>query len=247
MERYIIPSVFQAIQLCQFIAESKTGLTATQIEVALHLPRTSVFRLLKTLSSERIIEKRGTRYFYGSRVYEISSANSRARYVQRLIAPSLASLLTSSDCSAIICVPGDYCAFVIDVLDAHPSRISSIRPGSKLPLFHSAPGHIMLTHHDRYEPHRYSEETTFFDQNLATKHRTEVCTRGYAMSYYKKRNTTLLSVPVFIKEGELVAMLAVELEGEKTDYKALQAWGEKLKSIARILVTYSFTDEEEVV
>ncbi len=247
MERYIIPSVFQAIQLCQFIAESKTGLTATQIEETLHLPRTSVFRLLRTLSSERVIDKRGTRYFYGSRVYEISAANSRARYVQRLIAPSLASLLASSDCSAIICVPGDYCAFVIDVLDACPSRISSIRPGSKLPLFNSAPGHIMLTHHKRYTRLRDAEKIALFDQNLATKYRTEVCTRGFAMSYYKKRNATLLSVPVFLKEGELIAMVAVELVGEETNYKTLQSWGEKLKSIARIPVTYSLTGEEEVV
>jgi IclR family acetate operon transcriptional repressor len=247
MERYIIPSVFQAIQLCQFIAKSKTGLTATQIEETLHLPRTSVFRLLRTLSSERVIEKRGTRYFYGSRVYEISAANSRARHLQRLIAPSLASLLASSDCSAIICVPGDYCAFVIDVLDARPSRISSIRPGSKLPLFNSAPGHIMLTYHNRYTRLKDSEKIAFFDKNLATKYRTEVCTRGFAMSYYTRRDATLLSVPVFAKEGEFVAMLAVELEGKEFDYKTLQSWGEKLKSIARIPLTFSLADEEESV
>ena len=60
MERYVIPSVMQALQLCQAIAESRSGLSASEIESALKLPRTSVFRLLRTLTSERVVEKRGS-------------------------------------------------------------------------------------------------------------------------------------------------------------------------------------------
>jgi len=247
MERYIIPSVFQAIQLCQFVAESKDGLTAVQIEDTLQIPRTSVFRLLRTLTSERVIEKRGTRYFHGSRIYQISAANSQGRHIQKLIAPALASLLESEDCSAIICVPGDNCAFVIDVLDPCPNHISAIRPGAKLPLFESAPGHILLTYHSRYQRIPHDIDSDYFDPKLAVELRTNVCTRGFATSYFTKRDTTLLSVPVFSREGELIAMLAVELRGNVASYKALHVWGKKLKLIARIPVSYSPSGEEEVV
>ncbi|HAU26079.1 MAG TPA: IclR family transcriptional regulator, partial [Alteromonas australica] len=53
MDRYLIPSVFQAIQLCDLLAQNAEGLAAAEIESALSLPRTSVFRLLRTLVSER--------------------------------------------------------------------------------------------------------------------------------------------------------------------------------------------------
>ena len=126
MERYVIPSVMQALQLCQAIAESRSGLSASEIESALNLPRTSVFRLLRTLTSERVVEKRGTKYFYGTRIYEISAANSRSRYVQRIVAPELSKLIAPTNASAIICTLGDYCAFVIDVLDARDKQITTM-------------------------------------------------------------------------------------------------------------------------
>ena len=180
MERYVIPSVMQALQLCQAIAESRSGLSASEIESALKLPRTSVFRLLRTLTSERVVEKRGTKYFYGTRIYEISAANSRSRYVQRITAPALSKLIATTNASAIICTLGDYCAFVIDVLDAREKQITTIRPGTKLPLFESAAGHVMLAYHPKYQNMNDSSHPANFDEQQAAKLRATTCTRGYA-------------------------------------------------------------------
>ena len=182
MERYVIPSVMQALQLCQAIAESRSGLSASEIESALKLPRTSVFRLLRTLTSERVVEKRGTKYFYGTRIYEISAANSRSRYVQRITAPALSKLIATTNASAIICTLGDYCAFVIDVLDAREKQITTIRPGTKLPLFESAAGHVMLAYHPKYQNMNDSSHPANFDEQQAAKLRATTCTRGYAVS-----------------------------------------------------------------
>ncbi len=177
MERYVIPSVMQALQLCQAIAESRSGLSASEIESALNLPRTSVFRLLRTLTSERVVEKRGTKYFYGTRIYEISAANSRSRYVQRIVAPELSKLIAPTNASAIICTLGDYCAFVIDVLDARDKQITTIRPGTKLPLFESAAGHVMLAYHPKYQNMDDSNHPAYFDEHQAAKLRASTTLR----------------------------------------------------------------------
>lgn len=234
MERYVIPSVMQALQLCQAIAESRSGLSASEIESALKLPRTSVFRLLRTLTSERVVEKRGTKYFYGTRIYEISAANSRSRYVQRIVAPELSKLIAPTNASAIICTLGDYCAFVIDVLDARDKEITTIRPGTKLPLFESAAGHVMLAYHPKYQNMDDSNHPAYFDEHQAAKLRATTCTRGFAVSHYLPRNVTLVAVPVFMRDGELVSVLAIELDGVIHDFKFLLAWSTKLKDIARL-------------
>ena len=234
MERYVIPSVMQALQLCQAIAESRSGLSASEIESALKLPRTSVFRLLRTLTSERVVEKRGTKYFNGTRIYEISAANSRSRYVQRITAPALSKLIATTNASAIICTLGDYCAFVIDVLDAREKQITTIRPGTKLPLFESAAGHVMLAYHPKYQNMNDSTHPANFDEQQAAKLRATTCTRGYAVSHFAPRNVTLVAVPVFMRDGELVSILAIELDGVIHDFKILQAWSTKLKDIARL-------------
>lgn len=234
MERYVIPSVMQALQLCEAIAESRSGLSASEIESALNLPRTSVFRLLRTLTSERVVEKRGTKYFYGTRIYEISAANSRSRYVQRIVAPELSKLIAPTNASAIICTLGDYCAFVIDVLDARDKQITTIRPGTKLPLFESAAGHVMLAYHSKYQNMDDSNHPAYFDEHQAAKLRATTCTRGFAVCHYLPRNVTLVAVPVFMRDGELVSILAIELDGVIHDFKILQAWSTKLKDIARL-------------
>lgn len=234
MERYVIPSVMQALQLCQAIAESRSGLSASEIESALNLPRTSVFRLLRTLTSERVVEKRGTKYFYGTRIYEISAANSRSRYVQRIVASELSKLIAATNASAIICTLGDYCAFVIDVLDARDKQITTIRPGTKLPLLESAAGHVMLAYHPKYQNMDDSNHPAYFDEHQAAKLRATTCTRGFAVSHYLPRNVTLVAVPVFMRDGELVSILAIELDGVIHDFKILQAWSTKLKDIARL-------------
>ncbi|MCP5011650.1 MAG: helix-turn-helix domain-containing protein, partial [Aestuariibacter sp.] len=47
MERYLIPSVNHACQIFRLLANSENGMTMHDLEVALDLPRTTLFRLLR--------------------------------------------------------------------------------------------------------------------------------------------------------------------------------------------------------
>ncbi|MEC8229391.1 MAG: helix-turn-helix domain-containing protein, partial [Pseudomonadota bacterium] len=66
MERYLIPSVNHACQIFRLLANSENGMTMHDLEVALDLPRTTLFRLLRTLCNEQMLEKRGKRYYCGT-------------------------------------------------------------------------------------------------------------------------------------------------------------------------------------
>jgi len=61
-ERYTIPSVVHACEILRLMATKEQGLSMQALEEALSLPRTTVFRLLKTLLAENLLEKRGKLY-----------------------------------------------------------------------------------------------------------------------------------------------------------------------------------------
>lgn len=250
MERYIIPSVFQAIQLCQTLASSKDGLRAADIEHALQVPRTTVFRLLKTLLSERVVEKRGTRYVYGRRIYEVNAADVNRRTAQNKLTQPLARLIDGHSCSALISIPSETGALTVDVIDSSASYLCPIRAGTQLSLFKSAPGQIALAYYPQLlerQPEENSPLNNDLNQASASKCRSEACTRGYAVTYCSKRQSTLIAVPAFSANGELTAILSLYFPSILKNTEQLYQWSNKLKSISRIPSDSSVQSTREAI
>ena len=240
MDRYIIPSVFQAVQLCEVLANSDSGLRASDIEHALQIPRSTVFRLIRTLLGARVIDKKGTRYVYGRRIYEVTatdmSRRSRRSAQQQMVSP-LAALIKGHECSALIGIPSESGALVVDVIDASLTAICPHRPGAQLGLFDSALGQIVLAHYlftfDKANQQAV-DAIKSVETSLASKIRAETCTRGFSITYCSKEESTLLAVPVFSVDGELSAILSLYFSERVKDVLKIQQWAQKLKSIARI-------------
>lgn len=233
MDRYVIPSVFQAIQLCEILASSDNGLRAADIEHALQVPRTTVFRLLRTLVSERVVEKKGTRYVYGRRVYEVNATDLSRRRAQKQLTLPLANLIKGEQCSALISIPSERCALVVDVIDASLTSLSPIRAGTHLPLFDSAPGQIVLA----YLPRLITDNASDYSADAeaakrALKLRADVCARGYALTHSDKRNDSLLAVPVFSGDGEFSAVLSLYFPEKLAVPTQVSEWSQKLRSVA---------------
>ena len=233
MERYIIPSVYQAIQLCRTLGDAEYGMTSLALEEQLQLPRSSVFRLLKTLCSERLIEKRGTRYYLANGMYGIGGAAPRLQKFQRLLAAPLTALTGDTTHTAILCVPADNCAVAADVFCSNSHRLSAIRPGMQLSLTGSAPGHIMLAYHPRYRDEN-SLNIAELDSRRVMKLAAQTCTRGFAVSDAPAGRGQLVSVPVLASDGELLAMLCLELDEHHGDAELLSHWAGKLKPVAAL-------------
>lgn len=237
MDRYIIPSVFQAVQLCEVLANADSGLRASDIEHALQIPRSTVFRLIRTLLGARVIDKKGTRYVYGRRIYEVTATDMSRRSAQQQMVSPLAALIKGHECSALIGIPGESGALVVDVIDASLTFICPYRPGAQLGLFDSALGQIVLAHHSFTfdKAHQQSAEIiNAVEISLASKIRAETCTRGFSITYCDKEESTLLAVPVFSVDGELSAILSLYFSESVKDVLKIQQWTQKLKSIARI-------------
>ncbi len=235
MDRYSIPSVFQAIQLCEILALSDDGMRAADIEHALKVPRTTVFRLLRTLLGERVIEKKGTRYIFGRRVYEVNATDYSRRRAQHELTDPLATLIRNHQCSALICIPSEACALTVDVIDASLSHVCPIRSGTPLSLIDSAPGQIVLAYLPSVtERHIFSRshENNKEAMSWALKKRAQVCTRGFALTHCKEKNSTQIAVPVFAVNGEFSAVLSLYFSEKLVDVARIVQWSQKLKAVA---------------
>lgn len=237
VDRYIIPSVFQAVQLCEVLANADSGLRASDIEHALQIPRSTVFRLIRTLLGARVIDKKGTRYVYGRRIYEVTATDMSRRSAQQQMVSPLAALIKGHECSALIGIPSESGALVVDVIDASLTTICPHRPGAQLELFDSALGQIVLAHYPFTFDKAHQQTVDVIksvESALASKIRAETCTRGFSITYCNKEESTLLAVPVFSVDGELCAILSLYFSDSLKDVLKIQQWTQKLKSIARI-------------
>lgn len=72
MGSYVIPNLANACRVLALVAESEQGLSLTELEQRLAVPRTTTFRILQTLCQQQLLEKQGKRYLVGSALFKMS-------------------------------------------------------------------------------------------------------------------------------------------------------------------------------
>lgn len=248
MDRYIIPSVYQAIQLYRMLMRAERGMSSLELEQALQLPRSTVFRLLKTLLNQYLINKRGTRYYIDNGMHTMGVVSPAIQQYQSELAAPLAELVEHTAHVAMLCIPANDCALVQDVVCMDCASMALIRPGFRLPMLDSAPGHIMLAYHSRYRQVAGKEtDPDDHDAMRVMKISAQTCTRGYAVSLGFNEQQTMVAVPVLSKSGELLAMLCILVNGIDitSDLSELSHWSAKLKLVASMPAREYLTDKKE--
>jgi len=75
MEQYAIPNLVKATDVLRLISQHPQGLNAVAIEKQTRVPRTTVFRIMRTLLSVGWVRKDNDRYFAGQGAAQKLSAN----------------------------------------------------------------------------------------------------------------------------------------------------------------------------
>ena len=71
--RYIIPNLWRAIELLEYLADKPEGQTISEIAEAMNLPTNSVFRILRTLSAKGYVLQNHKRYEIGSKLFALGA------------------------------------------------------------------------------------------------------------------------------------------------------------------------------
>lgn len=218
MNKYSIPNLGKAISILKLLASAEQGVSAVQIEEALEIPRTTAFRILKTLLQEGMVEKRGPFFYAGSGLLEVGLMALQKSQLRESAVPVLQSLTAETGLTSHLAVPSGWHSLILEVCDSTgPIRVAS-RPGTLADLHCSATGKIFLAW-------PYAGRLEAFCSQMPLERRTantcvtaealadavgRVRTAGYAVDEQEYHpNVRCLAAPVRDIRREVVAAVGV--------------------------------------
>jgi len=144
MDKYLIPNLAKACRVLHLLAAERRGLSVTELARRLAMPRTTAFRVLKTLCAEGMIERRNGGYRSGTGLLRLGLEALRALELRTLAAPILRKLARTTGETAHLAVRESSQMLILEVCDSpNPLRVAS-RPGSLVSIHCAATGKAML-------------------------------------------------------------------------------------------------------
>ena len=242
MERYLIPSVNHACQIFRILANHAEGMTMHELEVALDLPRTTLFRLLRTLCNEQMLEKKGKRYYCGTDLMKLGLHIINSDRMHQLAIPHIQRLALKSGHTAHLAVPNNGSILIVEVVDSPNPLMVSKRPGVQAQLHCSAGGKVFLAflYYDNLElileehPMERHTEYTITDINELREELKKIEALGYAVDEREyNKDVRCLAVPVRDNRGVVIASVGVTAPAVTFPKSQIPAVAEFAKEAAR--------------
>ena len=218
MERYLIPGVVHACEVMRLLAKHDKGMTSQQIETALGLPRTTVFRLLRTLCAQQMLEKKERKYFCGADLMNIGLQVISADRLHQIAIPHVQRLALKTGHTAHLAVPHHGSALIVEVFDSpHPLKVAS-RPGMRALMHCSSTGKIFLAflYYDNLDlifadkPMEKCTANTITVVELLLKELLIVIDLGYAVDDQEYHpDVRCVAAPVRDNRGVVVAAIGI--------------------------------------
>jgi DNA-binding IclR family transcriptional regulator len=142
MKAYRIPNLARACQVMRLFAYSDEKLSSSAVARRLKIPRTTVLRILHTLTAERFLQRNGCEFFASG---ELSRLGLRTEGGMRMAAtPVLRALAEEANASAQLVVLADDKAVVAETCEAQTGLRATFRTGMLLDLHCTAAGKVLL-------------------------------------------------------------------------------------------------------
>ncbi|MBV2129489.1 IclR family transcriptional regulator [Arsukibacterium indicum] len=218
MVSYVIPNLANACRIISLVSESEQGLSLTELEQGLALPRTTAFRILQTLCQERVLIKQGKRYQVGAQLFKLGLNVLSSQRLPQQAQPYLQQLALKMGLSCHLALPHAEGALLVEVVDSPNALRPAARPGTVAAFNCSAAGKIFLAHHYIDQLSELADSCLF--KNLTCRSQTEpvqlyselqrILARGYAADEMEYHNDVrCLAAPVRNAQGQVVAAVGV--------------------------------------
>lgn len=239
----VLSSVHNAIRILQTFSTSETELGISELSVRLGLAKSTVFRLMKTLSEANLVEKNmeTQKYQLGLAAFELGFIVYHSMELRRISVPILEKLATSIRRVVRLGVydKGGVVYLCKRIPDQDIGTISKI--GDRVPTHCTAIGKILLANQSEKEIERvvaggltrYTNKTIVCASDLK-KQFLEIRKRGYAVTMEEVRNgVSSVAVPVNNDMGKMVA--AISVTGSKSHFypTQIEQYVRELRSCSR--------------
>ena len=230
MNRYVVPNLLKTCEILKLLARHQNGLLAKQIEQMTDTPKTTSFRILKTLCDADMVVKKDSLFFAGPGLYEIGLAALRDNKLRELSIEVLQDLTRETHLTSHLAIPTKKHSLILEVCDSPgPIRVAS-RPGTQAYMHNSATGKLFLSYlykdclKDKMSTLDLPKQTKF---TITTVEGMEIETSKIISQKYAVDNeeyhpgVKCLAAPVFNLHGNIIAAIGVTGPANLVDFDTL--------------------------
>lgn len=215
---YQIPALSRACRLLQLVAEHQGEWSASELARALKVPRTTCFRMLRTLVEAKFIEVDGSSYRLGPGLVRLGLSTLEGMPMRRLSVGILRELSRVFGETVHLAILSDDRSLLLEVADGPGGTRVASRPGTMVRLHASSTGKILLAAMDeakreallaRLDFPTFTPATITSAEALRADLRT-VKARGYALDDGEYSvGVRCVAVPVCDAKGAVVASIGM--------------------------------------
>ncbi len=144
MDKYRIPSLAKACQVLGWLAAERGPHSASEVARKFQMPRTTAFRVLRTLRAEGLVEEVDGRYRGGAGLLRLGLLALQTVEIHSLAEPVLQRLAQTTGETAHLAVRTGDQMLILQVADSpNPIRVAS-RPGTLVSIHCAAAGKALL-------------------------------------------------------------------------------------------------------
>ncbi len=236
-----VPNLAVACQIINLLDTSEQGFTAIEIERQIEVAKSTLFRILKTLTRQQFLQKQGRYYCLGSALLSIGVRQFNHNSLRSHSEPLLDELAQSTGYSSLLAIPNAQQALVIAVGQCRNIIQVASHVGQRFPLYCSAVGKVFLAYDTNLQKNELAQ-TPFKPHTrktiVSSTHMLEECARivarGYALEQGEYHQLVRgIAVPINNNDGQIVAALSVLAPSNLLMDHQMPKLSRQIKEVAR--------------
>jgi IclR family acetate operon transcriptional repressor len=232
-DRYLVQPVLKAMQVLQFVCEAAEPLTLNQLVRGAGLPKTTVFRYLKTLTTIGLLEHdpEADRYRPGLGLWRLSHASGPYETLRQVCKPHMKRLRQRFNETINLGVLSGGEVFYLDVLECERSLRMQSSIGATDPLYSTSLGKVFLA----FSPPerrvllmpaelRRVTPNTITDRSKLSEQLEIIRTTGYAIEHGENEvGSYCMAAPICDSRNVAIAAISLSAPISRYDESARQA------------------------
>lgn len=222
MAREQVSSILRAIQILECFTDSETEWTLKALVDRLNLPTTTVFRQVSTLTSQQYLVQDPVRKSYqvGPRLVMLASSILSQSDLRRLARPELERLSDAVQETINLSILLEHDIFYLDKVETHRSIVCNTRIGSRVPVYATSCGKVMLANMSAEEIDRFCcwmkkrakrlTERTIIEPEELKAELAAVRMQGFAIDNGEiETGLICYGAPVYDMDGKVTAAVSI--------------------------------------
>ncbi|MCX7916540.1 MAG: IclR family transcriptional regulator [bacterium] len=230
----------KGIDVLETLKEGSNFMTFNELQKKMNIPRTTLYRILKTLINRNLVIYENNKYKLGYGFLSFTKKILSEISLREISSPYLKRICEKTEETVELIIPDGDAILYIDKVESPQSIKLVAQTGSRYKTLHaSAPGKILLTYDEnifknfmRRKKLEKITKKTITEKEKLKKEIEKIRKRGWAYDIGEARiDVTRIACPIFNYDGKLIGIIGIAGPSYRLNRKKIKNFGEMLKNM----------------